>query len=40
MTALHAESRSGERKPAHRYRLEDFGLTAEEVDERFAAQGS
>lgn len=40
MTALHSESRSGDRKPVHRYRLEDFGLTAEEVDERFAAQGS
>ncbi|SFW77637.1 sulfotransferase family protein [Amycolatopsis australiensis] len=36
MTALHAESRAGERKPAHRYRLADFGLTPEEVDERFA----
>ncbi|MGK3203529.1 sulfotransferase family protein [Amycolatopsis sp. MEPSY49] len=37
MTALHSESRSGDRKPAHRYRLEDFGLTAEEVDERFSS---
>jgi hypothetical protein len=36
MTAVHTESRSGERKPAHRYELADFGLTAEEVDERFA----
>jgi hypothetical protein len=36
MTSLHRESRSGERKPAHRYRLADFGLTTEEVDERFA----
>jgi hypothetical protein len=36
MTALHTESRSGERKPAHRYTLEEFGLTPEEVDERFA----
>ena len=36
MTALHTESRSGERKPVHRYSLEDFGLTSEEVDERFA----
>jgi hypothetical protein len=36
MTALHGESRSGERKPAHRYSLEDFGLTSGEVDERFA----
>ncbi len=37
MTALHSESRSGDRKPVHRYRLEDFGLTAEEVDERFSS---
>jgi hypothetical protein len=36
MTALHAESTSGERRPAHRYRLEDFGLTGDQVDERFA----
>ncbi|SEF37685.1 Sulfotransferase family protein [Amycolatopsis pretoriensis] len=36
MTALHEESRSGDRKPVHRYSLADFGLTAEEVDERFA----
>ena len=35
MAALHAESRSGDRKPAHRYTLDDFGLTAEQVDERF-----
>jgi LPS sulfotransferase NodH len=44
MTAVHEASRTGERKPVHRYRLEDFGLTPEEVDERFAgylaAQGS
>jgi hypothetical protein len=25
--------------PAHRYSLADFGLTSEEVDERFAAIG-
>ncbi len=37
MTALHDESRSGERRPAHRYELSDFGLTGSEVDERFAA---
>jgi hypothetical protein len=36
MTALHAESASGERQPAHRYELADFGLTAGEVDERFS----
>ncbi|GLY41989.1 sulfotransferase [Amycolatopsis sp. NBRC 101858] len=36
MTALHTESRSGERKPVHKYSLADFGLTSEEVDERFA----
>ncbi|GIH07137.1 sulfotransferase [Rhizocola hellebori] len=37
MQALHGESRSGERKPTHRYELADFGLTGEEVDERFGA---
>ncbi|GDY29619.1 sulfotransferase family protein [Gandjariella thermophila] len=36
MRALHAESTSGATRPAHRYRLADFGLTAEQVDERFA----
>ncbi|MBA9005042.1 sulfotransferase family protein [Thermomonospora cellulosilytica] len=36
MTRLHEESRQGEGRPAHRYALEDFGLTPEEVDERFA----
>jgi hypothetical protein len=36
MTSLHAESSTGAAKPAHRYSLEDFGLTAEQVDERFA----
>ncbi|WP_305094591.1 sulfotransferase [Prescottella sp. R16] len=35
MDAMHAESRTGGRKPAHRYTLEDYGLTAEEVNERF-----
>ncbi|RVW02652.1 sulfotransferase family protein [Rhodococcus xishaensis] len=35
MEDMHAESRSGNRKPAHRYTLEDYGLTPEEVDERF-----
>jgi hypothetical protein len=36
MVALDAESRSGGRAPAHRYTLADFGLTADEVDARFA----
>lgn len=36
MTTLHAESVSGKGKPAHRYTLADFGLSAAEVDERFA----
>lgn len=35
MVALHTESRQGDRKPAHRYTLEEFGLTVEDVDERF-----
>jgi hypothetical protein len=35
MRALHAESTSGARKPAHRYQLADFGLTEAQVDERF-----
>ena len=33
--AADAGSRSGTRAPAHSYRLEDFGLTAAMVDERF-----
>jgi hypothetical protein len=33
MTTLHRESAS---RPGHRYALEDFGLTAEQVDDRFA----
>ena len=36
MTVMHDESRSGDRKPAHKYSLGDFGLTGEQVDERFA----
>ncbi|MBD2899300.1 hypothetical protein amrb99_82830 [Actinomadura sp. RB99] len=36
MARLHGESTTSAAKPAHRYSLEDFGLTAEEVDERFA----
>ena len=33
--ALHAEASHGAARPAHRYALADFGLTAEQVDERF-----
>lgn len=33
---VHARSRTGDRRPSHQYSLADFGLTAEEVDERFA----
>ncbi|MGI5323924.1 sulfotransferase family protein [Actinomadura nitritigenes] len=36
MARLHGESATSAAKPAHRYSLEDFGLTAGEVDERFA----
>jgi hypothetical protein len=36
MQALHTESTTGERRPSHRYSLADFGLTAEDVDARFA----
>ncbi|GAA4475141.1 sulfotransferase [Rhodococcus olei] len=35
MEAMHEESRSGARKPAHKYTLEEFGLSAAEVEERF-----
>ncbi|WP_072815314.1 sulfotransferase family protein [Rhodococcus zopfii] len=35
MAALHTESRQGDRRPAHRYTLEEFGLTVADVDERF-----
>jgi hypothetical protein len=35
MRALHAEAAG--RRPAHRYSLADFGLTGEQVDERFAS---
>ncbi|WP_027503002.1 sulfotransferase family protein [Rhodococcus sp. UNC363MFTsu5.1] len=37
MEAMHEESRSGDRRPAHKYTLEEFGLTAAEVEERFGA---
>jgi Sulfotransferase family len=33
--ALHAAAGEGDARPAHRYSLADFGLTAEQVDERF-----
>jgi hypothetical protein len=37
MRAVHEESTSGGRRPAHRYTLADAGLTADDVDARFAA---
>jgi hypothetical protein len=36
MAALHSASTSGAARPAHRYTLEDFGLTSDQVDARFA----
>jgi hypothetical protein len=33
--ALHAEAAHGDARPSHRYSLADFGLTGEQVDERF-----
>lgn len=36
MERLQAESAGGAARPSHRYSLADFGLTPEEVDERFA----
>ncbi|MBF6067704.1 sulfotransferase family protein [Nocardia farcinica] len=36
MRALHGESTSGAARPAHQYTLAEFGLTADQVDERFA----
>jgi hypothetical protein len=36
MARLHAETRSGAARPAHRYTLSDFGLTDEDIDQRFA----
>ncbi|GAA2725070.1 sulfotransferase [Actinocorallia aurantiaca] len=35
MAALHTESDAGAGRPSHSYSLADFGLTPEEVDERF-----
>ena len=37
VTAEDALARSGHRAPSHRYALADFGLTPQEVEERFAA---
>jgi hypothetical protein len=36
IAAADAESRSAERRPSHRYTLEEFGLTEAMVDERFS----
>ncbi|GEM33988.1 sulfotransferase [Nocardia neocaledoniensis NBRC 108232] len=36
IAALDSESRTGDRKPTHRYSLADYGLTEEMVAERFA----
>ncbi|MDJ0395703.1 sulfotransferase [Rhodococcus sp. G-MC3] len=35
MGSMHAESRSGGRRPVHKYTLDDFGLDGAEVDRRF-----
>ncbi len=35
ISALHGEAAGSASKPAHRYSLADFGLTGEQVDERF-----
>jgi hypothetical protein len=35
MVRLQEESRSGAGRPAHSYTLSDFGLSAEQIDERF-----
>ncbi|MQY21343.1 sulfotransferase family protein [Nocardia macrotermitis] len=35
MTALDQESRSGDRKPAHRYELADYGLTEDQIRAHF-----
>ncbi|MCF8588484.1 sulfotransferase family protein [Gordonia liuliyuniae] len=35
MVALDSESKSGDRKPAHKYSLEDYGLTADQVRDAF-----
>ena len=36
MVTMHAESQKGPRAPKHTYSLDDYGLTADEVKERFA----
>lgn len=36
MENMHDESRTGARKPAHKYTLEEFGLTEDQVNERFS----
>lgn len=36
MVALDEDSKSGDRRPQHKYSLEDYGLTAEQVSEAFA----
>lgn len=36
MAALDEESKSGDRRPQHRYHLDDYGLTAEQVRAAFA----
>jgi hypothetical protein len=36
MHEIHAESKKGPRAPKHRYSLEDYGLTDEQVKARFA----
>lgn len=38
MRDSHAESQTGARAPKHKYSLADYGLTAEEVKERFAGR--
>ena len=35
MRARHAQDSTGQARPGHRYRLADFGLAGEQVDERF-----
>ena len=35
MTAMHDESQKGPRAPKHTYSLADYGLTDEQVKERF-----
>jgi len=35
---LHAQAVQGDARPSHRYALADFGLTSEQVDERFGGE--